>query len=625
VPPTVSITAPAADAILGGPSQTTVTATATITGATTVTAHLGLGVPVTATHGAGNTWTAQLPLPNEDYSAETITFNATDAAGNPAQATRQVYVDRVAPTVAFTFPAGNQKFNAADLATTNNVTALFTVTDGDTQRTGEGSTNGTTWAAGTTVTTTTSATDNPRSYTAYARGRDRAGNVGTVVTVAFSVDRVAPTVTQLLPADGTRNVEPRQATVTFSEPVQGAMASSDGLVVTPTATGAGTWNGTHSTYTTPPLAPYTVYAATVPVNLADAYGNTLTAAPTVHFHTVAATPASGTVLFTSVSGANFDAVSDPDGVPFIGRQALASPYPYTATRFDPVTGQPETAAFYSYPNPPSGFIARLGAWSTPQGDLSAQRVAGIAAHLPGMVALDFATYQVGSAAQVTETARTAFIPTPPIVSGGVDGTGTIGTVVGLNYQRAGATALALAGAPQFVVAASTTRWATLRQSGTTLTWEEYACDSFLQWSCLATPFSVTTNGSALDTASAAMSPRGGCFTVAFEGPAGRRLAWQGPHVCDRFGCSPGAVTQQAASAGLRVAPFAANGQDALVGAWDTGTGIQVGVQTSCGAGFTPVGNPLVLPSLVGFRPMQIGNKPGLVYIDSSWAVKVYIP
>lgn len=70
----------------------------------------------------------------------------------------------------------------------------------------------------------------------------------------------------------------------------------------------------------------------------------------------------------------------------------------------------------------------------------------------------------------------------------------------------------------------------------------------------------------------------------------------------------------------------ANGQATMLGAYDA-SGIQLGKMSApaaCANAFTPVGSPFT-GAAIAFEPVQLGNKPALLYIDASNRMKVYVP
>jgi hypothetical protein len=77
---------------------------------------------------------------------------------------------------------------------------------------------------------------------------------------------------------------------------------------------------------------------------------------------------------------------------------------------------------------------------------------------------------------------------------------------------------------------------------------------------------------------------------------------------------------------LRVAPFSANGESTLLGAYDDGA-LHLGKMTNpsaCTNSFTPVGNPLA-ELATAYEPVQLGNRPAILYTDANRNLKLYVP
>lgn len=624
VAPVITFLEPAADALAGGPSGATVAARVTATKAASVALSVGAGAAAAAVAAPGDVWAGAPALPLEDYAPETLTAVARDAAGNQSQATRRIYVDRVAPVLTVASPTEGQKFNASAFTTSNGVAVAFSATDGDPQALAEASVDQVSWHA--TCVVSTSATDNPQSYSVLTRATDRAGNRSTL-TRTFSVDRVPPTIVASSPAPGTRNLEPRQASVTFSEPVQGA---AEALVLTPAAAG-GAWSMAGAAYTTPVLPPYTAFGAAFAAGLADGYGNPLVAPAPFRFHTAAAIPANGAVLATAVW--DFDVVSDPDGLALVAlNDGLGN---WRAVRMSVATGALETTNLAAFANVSPTFRAHLAAWNTVQPDLSGQRVVGAGMYRPApppppfMVDSSWVTSQVGDAAPVVIGAPSGpefLVPTPPIASQGVDGTGQVGFIWGTTYRRDPSVSVTLGGLPQRL-GWSPSRWAGFRLSGTSLAWDEYACDrSFIYGvppSCYVSPFSVTDNsGTSAESVSVAMAADGSCLVAAYDSPTGRRFMLQAAHTCGSFTCGPSTPGTFVGDPKARLAPFGAGAQ-VLEGS-DNGSAFRLAwVAPGCVSVVVPIGST---PSTgAKFLPVQLGGHPALLYLDAARDLRVFVP
>lgn len=303
VVPVVNVSAPAADSIHRADLAVSLTTHADVTA---VTAAFEIGTPEPLVTN-GTTWSGTLPVPGADFTARTITFTATDGAGNVGTATVAVKTDTVAPVVTVTAPAFEQKFKASDFAAGNAVTVTWTVADADpaaetTRFDGAPFT-------GTTRTVTTSSADNGTTYTRVIVATDSAGN-STSATARFSVDRVPPTIVGWTPATGTRNLVDGGTVLTFSEPVYGPGANDAPIDIAGQPTPGGTWNAAHSEFTLPLSSfVYRVLDLSTAVAFTDAHGNPIPA-QTRRLHTATSLPAGS--LLTGVS--SFSAASDADGV-----------------------------------------------------------------------------------------------------------------------------------------------------------------------------------------------------------------------------------------------------------------------------------------------------------------------
>lgn len=613
VAPQPALVDPAPDAVVGA-AQLAVRLVA-VGGASAVTVALGAQPAVSATALGGDVWQAAVSVPAEDFTPETLSVVAVDLAGNRGLAARGVRVDRVAPVLTAGAPGAGQKLNAAAFAGTDAVTVSFGASDGDPQLTLEGF-DGSGWRPGSSFAVTTSPADDPRAYPVRARATDRAGNVATL-DWAFSVDRVAPRAS-LSPADGTRNLEPRQAAVTFTEPVYGPTTQTEPLALSPAAPMPGRWSPDHAAFTTAALAPYTVYQAALAAGLADGFGNPVVGAAPTRFHTAAAVPASGAVLATGVRA--FEASSSQDGALLVALERGTSADAWSAFAWDPVTGA-WGASDYVPPGEAAAVDFRVLASRSVQPDLSAVAVNAVSyANLAGR----FTEYSIGGAAQ--HAFAIAVVPTPPMPSAGLDGTGAVGFIYRQAYTRAPSVTVALGSVP-WALAPGSRRWTAWGiDSAQTLTLEDYGCGYAPgpdTWSCGRVSRSLP--GTSWD-AHAVVSPTGLCQAASTASAGGRQLStstWS----CLRGGCGASPLTTRAAPGeGLRLAPFAGAGEDALLGAWQVPGGVQLGKlsSASCDGSFVPLGPPLA-GAFSRFRPVQLGNKPALLYIDGAGNLKVYAP
>ncbi len=631
VAPVVSFLAPAAGAALGGPTQSSVTARVTVTDgfAATPTVTLSFNstqVPATRV-GTTNEWTATFTLPTVDRQSFSLSAEAVDTAVNTGSATRAVFVDKVAPRVAFTAPAADARLNAAAFPSGSNaVQVLWTVTDADVTA-GTLSVNG----AGVSLTTTsfnvvTSASDNGTPYSVTVVAVDAVGNPSTG-TRSFSVDRVGPTVVSATPANDSRMNLTRRARVTFSELIQGP-SSALRLNGVPTTT-----NLAMSAVETLDLPGSTVFQVSIDPGVTDLYGN-----PTVpfswRFHTAPVIPASGTRVTSNVQ--KFDAAGDQDGQITIAFAPSGSTEIGTFTLNGLNGSFVQNANAFNILQQATYSSVHVQQWGSVASDLSLVRVRAVNGNGtipdPLNTVLSIAvTPSILSVDSISGGAATAPgglpVVTPPIESG--DGTGAIGFVMGQNYTRVGLTAQSMAFAPSKIIS-SPRRWVGFALSGNTLLASHRGCGNnpfsgmrtcgFDEGS-VAAPVAST----ALQTLSGAVSPSG-CLVYAFDGLSGRLARVL--NLGSNFAASTGGSysTLAAPGPGFSVAPRPEGG---LYGAWVNGQGlIQVSYTTSpttCtaaalltnfGSNWTGVGTVNASGS-TNFRVVQLGTRPAVVYLDGT--------
>lgn len=623
--PSVELVSPAADSIhrqdfpvrvLAG--EDAVTVTATFAGAT-----------ITLSRDADGSWGGAMPLGvTRDYSAEPLVAAATDAAGNQRNsAPRQLFVDTVAPVITFTAPAAGAKLNASDFTGTDDVLVTWQVQDGDPQA-ATVSVDGVPTTANQ-VSVTTRASDDGRSITKTVIASDRRGNVSTA-SLTFAVDRRAPTVASWLPAANARNVEPRTTTITFSERVSGPTTSSDALIAQ-----SGTWNSAHTTWTSAPLAPYTVVTATL-ASLTDDFGNPV-APSSRKFHTAALVPPSGLVLANDVS--SFQVTADTDGVVTIATTSSAG---YRVFGISPTTGAVEPPVL-SDPNvgeirlnssltvDPLTLIATHRVGSVRHGGVGAGPLppVGLVRHL----ITDGVPVAVGSTADAAGA----------VLSGGAfageaDSTAH-GLIDGATYRR-GVASRTLGNPGDLLVAQSSTSWAGFSvQPGARIAWSRFLCiPSNLGGapSCqsFAFNFDLTALTSATDL-SAAMSPSGRCLAVMLTDGwrTGQTMPLARCNELRPLGAPPHPSCTNTSYAlfpmpeGLRVAPFGGHGEDNLLGAHSVG-GVprlqKMSDPIACAGFDTDLGAPA--PEVArAFEPVQLGNRAALLYTDVNHTLKLYVP
>jgi chitodextrinase len=204
-PPTATLTAPANGALFGGSVMLAATATDNV-----AVDHVDflvnnnvVGTATTAPYGI--TWNSATIT---DGPA-TITARAVDTANNPGvSAGANVTIDNTPPDTTIT---------SGPLAPTNNTSASFSFTASEANSTFACSLDGSTFNACT----------SPQAYAALANGShtfqvraiDVVGNVDlTPATRTWTVDTIAPTVSNTVPADRSNNISPATTVVaTFSE------------------------------------------------------------------------------------------------------------------------------------------------------------------------------------------------------------------------------------------------------------------------------------------------------------------------------------------------------------------------------------------------------------------------
>ncbi len=632
VPPTISLTAPAEASVHRQALQVTAT---TGGGVALVEARLGGAAPVAMT-GSGASWSATLPVQSTDYSASSLDVTAADEAGNTATASRTVFIDTVAPTITFLAPTSGRKFNLADFGSTNDVAVSWQVTDGDAQA-AVTQVNGAPSTA-TQLLVTTSTSDNGRVVTTTVAAADRAGNASTA-SRSFSVDRVAPTIIAWSPDAGVRNLELREASVTFSEPVFGATTASPGLTLTPAAGGAGSWNSAHSTWTSGALTPYAVFDATLSA-LADDHGNPVAAASR-RFHTAALAASTPAALPLATGVAEFRVASDADGVVTVAYRTLATPnagqqtFAVRALSPQTLTLGPDLASATS-----SLYAFGLNAWSVANAStLEARSVAAFSWSVPPTTGTDPITHR----RRVEAGASTL----PPILAQGAASALSLfalpreldqaefGHTLGATYTR-GATSVTLPLAPDLHVAQSSDSWAGFRLEPGAVRWTRFRCNRYLSPPpaynvCEGIAYGALT-AIAPTQFSAAMNPSGTCLIATWSEGGTRKALPQPLANCDGAPATlcPSNTNLVAGSVtgGFSVAPYSAGGRNTLLAAYGVGQGVQLGTindPAACTLALTEVGAPIPQAEVSSFAPVQLGQKAALVYVDTSGALRLYVP
>ncbi|MDX2012792.1 MAG: hypothetical protein SFW67_21515 [Myxococcaceae bacterium] len=620
VAPVVAFTAPASGAIVGGPAQTMLAVSGTVTDGSLVSPLQVTfnGATSTATP-TGSNWSTGLTLPTVDYVSTPITVTATDAEGNATTIMRSVFVDRVAPVVTMTAPNAGQVFNIASFGGGSTVNVTWTVTDGDPTRTVQ-SFNGTTTST-TSGTIGTNASDNGVQYTATVTMADRAGNVSSPASRTFTVDRVAPTVVSVTPANGSRRVAFRQASIVFSEVMSATVAALNGV-------GTGSWTNFNTRWESQGLAGSTVFAPTMNPSATDLAGNAVTGFPAWRFHTgVALPPFNPQVIATGVAA--FDVMSDGDGHPFMAWAGSGVTSVLTTQLNGTNGGYTSNPANLTF-GPRNWRQVDVQVWSTINADLSLSR------HRSLTATENCCTDSLVSFNDQTATGVTSGIPvlTPPIRV--EDGTSATGALNFDTYNRS-TISTTLSAVHTKIIPGSTT-WTALSLDGpnSTLRVAQRACgENFL--SNPATFFcnffqgtqTSTVPASVMNTLSGAVSPEG-CLIYSFDSLFDLRRVYANRP--GRYATVPSAGSSDLApGAGFTVAPRSAGGH---WGAWLLGNGSATVVRTtnvnSCpqaniGNNFTAVGT-LDVEGSTNIRVVEVGTTVGIVYLKSNGDLVLrYIP
>lgn len=632
VAPTVTLTGPGVDSIHRQALSVTATTDAQ---AVSVVAQLGTGAPV-ALGGGPTSWAGQVPPPSQDYGPLLLRVTATDAAGNAAAAQRQVIIDTVAPVITFTAPAAGRRFKIADFATTNDVAVSWQVQDADPQA-AVTQVNGATSTA-TQLLVTTSAADNGRVVTTTVSATDQAGNLGSS-SLSFSVDRVAPAITGWVPAAAARNIEPRTTSVSFSEPVFGATTSTEALVLSPASPVPGSWNTAHTTWTSAALTPYAVYDATLAA-LADDHGNPVPPPPGARqFHTAALATSTPPTAPLATGVAEFRVVADADGVATVAyrttAQAGSGQTTFAVHRVSPQTMTLEAELSSSTLNVTS---FGLNAWSVVNGSTLASR---------NIAAYSWTTPMTAGPSPLTHQRRVeSGAPTSvPYAVGSAAALSVLpfareadqsefGHVEGVTFTRGG-NGVALPIAVDHHVAQGSDSWAGFRLDAAAVRWVRFRCNRYAApapgyYQCEGIAYGAPTS-STPSALSAAMNRTGTCLIASWSEGGQRRALAQPLPSCDgapTVQCPSNTnVSSTSQAAGFSVAPWSVGSTSSLIAAYQDGFTVRLGTLSdpaTCNLSFTNLGAALVAQP-IAWAPVQLGQKAALFYLDSSNALRVYVP
>lgn len=604
VGPVVTILNPAAGALLGGPAQPSVQVQANVTDASGSlgTVNLSLGSTTVPVTGSGGLFSNTFTLPVVDYQSVSVTVVALDAEGNTTSSSLSVTVDKVAPIVAFTAPSIGQTFNIASFPTGNDVQMTWTVTDGDPMA-GTRNFNGSATATGSrSAAVPTSASDNAVVYSRTVDAVDRAGNVSSLASRSFTVDRVRPSVIGTSPAAESRMNDPRVSSVTFSEAMNTSVHGLTGS--------AGSWNAPQTQWTSSALAGGTVFNVAVNAIVTDLAGNAPAIFPAWRFHTAPVVPPSG-LLAAPVQ--HFDAASDVDGQLFIGF--------HTAVGMSPLG--------FAFDGTNGSVVATGNALSLPGVLFTDIRVQVYSFVGPGLNVVTTMSLNGGSAAisrvystgmngTLTGVGSGVPIITPPIEA--ADGSASTGVLIGQTYSR-NPTSFSLAYEHDMVIS-SPRQWVALGYNGTNLVASHRRCGVDLggNRNCIFDEGAMADSvpATVLRTVSGAVSNTG-CVIYSYDSNSGRRaraFATSGSAVGNSTGASYSSVA--APGAGFSVANRTAGGH---WGAWVSGGVVQISRTTnpatctgaSLSTNWTSVGT-VDLGGSTYFRVVQLGAGVGVVYL-----------
>ncbi len=545
----------------------------------------------------GNQWSISIAAPaGDDFKAETATVVATDLGDNVARATLGLTVDVVAPVIAVTSPAANAKLNAASFGAGNNVPLAWTLTDGDSQLSiGIALPDG---GVQSSTVVTTSPTDNPKAYQPTLVATDRAGNSGTA-TVAFTVDRVAPTMVSSVPANNTR-MHVGAISADFSEPMMGT-----GLTLVPAA--AGVWT-TPQKWTVPVVAKDSVYVASTGA-VTDLHGNPVVPS-SFRLHTETWVPVTGATLATGYSQVVW-AVTDQEGVISMVAQDSA-----TTSRWLELSSSSGAISAA----PPFSYISKLlVGWRTVKADLSSWRIRGMT-QIPPLPSTSFVVYRTGPLASLA-TQASALIPSPAFEAEGI-GLAEFGFIRNGNYERGGRAAVPVALSNIDAIHLSGKRWEIVQYPSTGIKSQTFGClQPFLgQPSVCEMRGEVVLPGGA-PAAPPASAISSGCSVQQINdaAPVTTLIGWHDDSCgrnCFADSATPGFARQIVADPASEGNFFSVEG----TGPYQVR---KLALSATCTGTWVNVGAALTLATAP--RLVVIRGNPGLIYADASGDVKFVTP
>lgn len=620
--PTVAISAPTA----GGLFRSNIAVSAVTSGQTTSVSVVldGQTTPMT---GSGGSWTASVAVPQRDFSTLPLQVRARDAVGNESVAQVSIAVDTVAPVISFTAPSAGQKFKASDFATSTSVVSTWTVSDADPQA-GTTTVNSVASTA-TTVALPTSPNDDPMTYTNTVVATDRAGN-STTAAISYSVDRVAPTVISWTPSANTRNLEPRESVITFSEVVNGPTSTSPALMVVADAQSSTVgWYLNHTQYKVSlDYRRGRVVELSVAPDLADSHGNQIVSFPPnrkIHIAgglpdgALIATNATDLVVAADSDGAVTIAYSDSSGLLHVLTEVGGSLTSVSLT---------QTAAS----------SMKLNSVNVVD-PLTLRSESRFALSLPG------ANYTYSSSAGLVALSLpsdTLVVSQPPLRGESVPD--LFATLRGSSYAR-GTLSRNLFLLDAADVAQSSDSLIATSKGNPYFSWSRYRCNkdsNGATFTCggVLYQFQNPAGTPSFVQSRAAMTRDGACALVRFNSDTTEAAAMQPLSNCDAQSsvpsmCSGGVYfTASQVPRGIVAAPFSRPSEESLILAWPAGTTFAMyrNLSSDC-TGSTLSQAVLAQPALaLPFTPSfpekfgvaQTGNHSGLFYLTTTGEIRVHV-
>jgi hypothetical protein len=605
--PPVTLTAPDAGALVGGPGaallEVVVEGSDVAHPPQAVSVAFG-GAPVLASR-QGARFAASVPVPTLDFAPAMLRVEATDLSGNVSVVERSLLVDVVPPHLTLEAPLEGAVFNAAALATSSAVPVTFHLADGDPAVALEAT--GAALQGPGVASVTTSESDDGRPYAVTLVATDSAGNRATQ-WLHFTVDRRAPTV-ELTPAAGARRSAATVFEAHFSEPV----TSGSVTLSSPAGALVGSLSADGRAWRSGPLARAQVYTAALQ-GFVDAAGNP--AAPqALRFHT------GGAYAYAAderaLEGDVVAVASDPEGQAMVltrwadGTLHL-SQFNLATGRFGslvlPSTVEADLAAATD---------GRLTASSTVKADLTARHVFGLSTSNLGAAVLD--AFDDGQLQRSVSSDFSLLVPVPPLAP--QDGTAPTGLVEGAQNLRGGRAAEHFAG-PRDHLETGRGRLAAWAAQPGALAVSDYVCsDTAAFRQCGTAERSITLD--APSEASVTVAPGGDCLAVAGLVGGAPRLFTRAAWTCQAT-CAAPSLQVGVGLPGLVLAPSSTSGREGVLGAWLSGPTLSLGVMTACSGAFSLVATHALAGVPSELHPVQLGERDAVLY-SQNHAVYVWAP